>query len=378
MAFVTPLLGPGGAERQMLMLAASLPRTMFDVGFLLLAERGSLASEAESLGIAVDVLGQRRVRRRGGVLSVAVDSTRALGRYLRLTRSVDVVDAWLLPAYTFAGLAQPFARVPVLLAGRRALLDVYRSRSLYRDRGAALAMRNVHAVVANSHAAAKQAVIEEGIPRERVHVIHNAVTTVPTPGTQRRELRELWGFSDVNIVVGCVGNFRTGKGHDMMLDLAERLRDVHTGIRYVLVGTGPLQAWLEQEISRRALGGIVVLHTGEEDARRIYCGFDMHVQASDSEGLPNAVLEAASVGLAMVATDVGGTREVITTEVDGILVARRDGVALAAAVARLANDPELRQRFGTAARSRALDFSVDRLVANTATVYLRSLAEVSK
>ena len=127
---------------------------------------------------------------------------------------------------------------------------------------------------------------------------------------------------------------------------------------------------------RRRLSDIVVLHTGEEDARAVYCGFDIHVQASDSEGLPNAVLEAASAGLAMVATDVGGTREIITDDVDGILVAGRDDVALAAGVMRLVGDPDLRRRLGTQARTRALDFSVQRLAAETGAMYLRSLAEV--
>ena len=87
---------------------------------------------------------------------------------------------------------------------------------------------------------------EEGIPRERVHIIHNAVTTVPTSDILRRKLRAGWGSSDLNVVVGSVGNFRPGKGHDMLLDLAERLRTVDTSIRYVLVGSGPLQPWLEQ------------------------------------------------------------------------------------------------------------------------------------
>ena len=69
---------------------------------------------------------------------------------------------------------------------------------------------------------------------------------------------------------------------------------------------------------------MVALRFGESDARSVYGAFDIAVQASDSEGLPNTVLEAAAAGLPIVATAVGGTGEIVTSGVDGILVAKGD------------------------------------------------------
>jgi glycosyltransferase involved in cell wall biosynthesis len=296
-----------------------------------------------------------------------------LRRYRTLTRDVDIVDAWLVPSYTFAGLARPLANVPVLIAGRRSALDVARTRNRMRDVAGRIAMRSVDAVVANSRAAARQAVEQEGIDASMVRVVHNAVEVPIVSELERRSLRDGWGFGDGQIVIGCVGNLRPGKGQDLIVDVAAALRHREPDLRYVLVGDGRQRSAVEQQIDRLALGSIVRLHRDEHDARRIYAAFDICVQASDSEGLPNVVLEAAAARKAIVATDVGGTSEVITSGVDGILVSKGDRDAIADAILRLSADPGLRQRLGAAAGRRAQDFSVARLTAETATLY-RELA----
>lgn len=88
------------------------------------------------------------------------------------------------------------------------------------------------------------------------------------------------------------------------------------------------------------------------------------------EGIPFAVLEAMSAGLAVVTTDCVGCRETVVPEVSGLLVPGRDAAALAAALERLIADPELRRRLGTAARARAQAvFAVEKIVAAYLGVY---------
>ncbi len=103
----------------------------------------------------------------------------------------------------------------------------------------------------------------------------------------------------------------------------------------------------------------------------MYGAFDIAVQASDSEGLPNVVLEAAAAGLPIIATAVGGTAEILTHGVDGILVPKGDQPALSDAIADLAADPASRHRLGIAARARAEAFSVARLAEQTGALYQR-------
>jgi glycosyltransferase involved in cell wall biosynthesis len=355
----------------MLILAAALPRATFDLRFLVLSEPGALASEAEALGIPVYVLGLRRETCRELSPGCLGDAARAVRAYRRLTRDVDIVDAWLVPAYTFAGIVQPLARVPVLVAGRRSTIDVNRTRTWYREAAGRFAMRAVDAVVANSQAAANDAIDIEQIDPARVHVVRNAVVPVETTDAERSRLRLAWGFAADDLVVGCVGNYKPGKGQQMLLEVASALHERCPSLRWCFVGDGPLRGWLQGEIHRRGLDTIVALHSGERDARHVYGAFDIAVQASDSEGLPNVVLEAAVAGLPIVATSVGGTTEILTDGVNGLLVPRGDQQGLHEALEKLAEDRDQRGRLGSAARTRALAFSPARLAEQTGALYLR-------
>jgi glycosyltransferase involved in cell wall biosynthesis len=85
--------------------------------------------------------------------------------------------------------------------------------------------------------------------------------------------------------------------------------------------------------------------------------------------LPNVVLEAAAAALPIVATAVGGTGEIVTDEVDGLLVRPGDPDSMREALERLLDDPALRARLGAAAQRRAADFSPGRLVEATGGLY---------
>jgi glycosyltransferase involved in cell wall biosynthesis len=352
----------------MAILAAGLPSDRFAVRFLCMSERGPLAAEVEAMGIRVDVLGIRStclpIHPRCWLAAV-----RAVRRYVALTDEVDIVDAWLRPAMTFAVAAQPLARVPILMGGRRSLGNQYRAKPRYRRFAASFAARRMDALVANSRVAAAEAIEEDRLLPSRVHVVPNAVLPAVSRPEDRGRFRASWGVDDEHLVVGSVGNYKPAKGLAMLLDVADRLRDRAPRLRYVLVGEGPLRGALEDQIRRLELGSLVRLHGAEPDARKVYSSFDILVQASETEGLPNVILEAASAGLPIVATAAGGTPEVITHDLDALLVTIGDTDGLATALRRLAEDPALRDRLGRAARRRAVDFSAERLVRDTAAIY---------
>jgi L-malate glycosyltransferase len=373
---VSPGLGRGGAERQMLTLASALPRDDVEPRFIVMAARGPLADEAEALGIRVDSLGLDQVACRRPGLGCARALARAMRRYVRLTREADIVDAWLVPAIIFVGLAQVFARVPTFVAGRRSLAAIARPRSLPRRLAAAFAMRRADAFVANSQAAADELVAIDGVDASRVHVIRNAITPAARPDDRDRT-RAAWGFGPQDIVVGCVANYNPGKGLLELLEVAVAVHRLEPRIRFVLVGDGELRDTLRRRADELAVGDVVRLAPGRVDARSLYSAFDLAVQASESESFPNAVLEAAAAGLPIIATDVGGTGEIIADGESGILTTPGDTDALTARIAELAGDPEARRRLGAAAARRASAFTPDVLAASTLDLY-RSLAERKK
>lgn len=107
-----------------------------------------------------------------------------------------------------------------------------------------------------------------------------------------------------------------------------------------------------------------------DDMPALLAGVDVFVLPSYREGLPRGLIEAAACGLALVTTDVPGCREVVTDGEDGLQVPARDAGALAAAIARLAGDPEIASRFGLSARAKAVrEFDEKAINAQTLAVY---------
>ena len=123
-----------------------------------------------------------------------------------------------------------------------------------------------------------------------------------------------------------------------------------------------------------------VIFTGFlENPARVYPVLDLYVSASQKEGLPLSLVEAMCSGLAVVATDVPGHRDVVTHGKTGLLVPPNDSAALADAILSLISDPARRSAMGKAGRRRALDeFGIGLMVEATAAIYRRARAARSR
>jgi len=373
-AYLNGSLDLGGSERQMVELARRLPRDRFAPEFVLLTGRGPLADLAESSGVPVRFLrwarpGQpwRRLRRIGD-----------LARYVRTTRHgrYDIIDAWLFHAYAIAALTRPITSVPTIIAGRRSSSDFKEAHGWINRALDEIARRRVDAIVANSEGVRRDVTAREGIAPDRIDVIRNGVELPPSMRPSLREaIRRRWGASPDHIVIGCVANYKARKGLETIVDVAALVGPRVPQSIFVLVGEGPLRGELERRIVARGVTDRVRLHGSEPDAREIVGAFDIALQASLAEGLPNAVLEPVAHGVPVVATNVGGTPEIVVDGSTGCLVEPDDELAMAEAIIWLAASRERRERFGQAGRVLAADrFGMDRFVAETAAFYERVLA----
>jgi glycosyltransferase involved in cell wall biosynthesis len=371
---VSASLDVGGSERQMVYLAQHLPRDRFIVEFVLLTHPGTLAPSAEAAGVRVRALDWALARERGHALRWLWDIMR-FGPALRRGH-YDVVDAWLFHAYAICSATRPVHRIPVLLSGRRSLSDFKGSHNSVNFLADAIGKRAVDAIVANSEAVRADVSQREHIAPERIRVIYNGVEIPPPmPAAEREAIRAGWGFGPDTVIVGSVANYKPRKGLETMLRVAAKLHQQVPELRMVLIGEGPERPQLERMIAELGLSEVVRLHGREPDARRLYGAFDMVAHASESEGLPNVLLEAAAAGRAIVATAAGGSSEVVLAGESGLIVPVGDEDGFAREMLRLVQDPALRERLGAAARERAATvFGMDRFVAQTAALY-EELAE---
>lgn len=364
----------GGAERQMLELAKGLPAERFNVEFVVFGSQGATADEALGAGFPVYVLGAARAPGSHPLMAVP-RAARILWRFVRVVRRrrYDIVDGWLFYGYAMAALSRPLSGLPVVVAGRRSLSRFKDRHGPFARTADAIARRWSDSIVANCDAVAVDVAAYEGLPRRRIAIIRNGVApAVPSSPEERRRVREAWGADDPRIIViGCIGALRDGKGHDVLLRaIATLSTETETPIRLVLIGNGPLRPGLERQAADLGVSGVVIFHGEVADARPLYDAMDIVVQASNEEGLPNALLEGAAAGRAIVATAVGGTPEIVLDRVTGLLVPPDDADALSAGLRTMVGDPILRQRFGDAACAHVLTtFDMGRMVSEFASLY---------
>jgi len=163
------------------------------------------------------------------------------------------------------------------------------------------------------------------------------------------------------------------KGIAEYVDAARQLKAKGLPIHFLLAGApdpGNPAAIPQATLDGWQAEGLVELLGQVSDMAALFATADMVVLPSYREGLPKSLIEAAACALPLVTTDVPGCREVVTHEVDGLLVPVKDAKALASAIERLHLDPVWARQLGLAARARALrEFDEKIVISKTLAVY---------
>jgi glycosyltransferase involved in cell wall biosynthesis len=149
-----------------------------------------------------------------------------------------------------------------------------------------------------------------------------------------------------------------------MLQAFARVVHKHSNAILLIAGDGPLRETMENMAQELGAEKYVKFLGIRRDIPQLMNAADAYVMSSAWEGMPNVLLEASATGLPIVATDVGGNREVVLDGITGFLVPPRNPEALAEAVLRMMDLPEEKRReMGKAARKHVEDnFSLDRVV----------------
>ena len=214
--------------------------------------------------------------------------------------------------------------------------------------------------------------IRRGAIPDRVVVVLNGIDhqlfnrSPSSEVTARRTLQ----IADHEIAVGAVGRLEPQKRFDLLLRAVARVRAHRPNIRLFIVGDGSLRSELERISRELKLESVCRLLGHCTDVAAVHHAFDLFVQSSDYEGTPNAVLEAMAMRTPLVATDVGGTSELATHGVHGLIVPPGNIDALAAAIEQAISDSAATRIRADAARDRIeRDLSFARRMQRVEAVY---------
>ena len=172
--------------------------------------------------------------------------------------------------------------------------------------------------------------IRAGVPPERIATVLNAIDHRLFQRDRLREAsyRRGLGFEANDIVIGTVGRLERGKGLEMLIDAVADVRRTRADVRLAIVGDGSLRQALEERAHSLFPDGVCVFLGHQPDVIAAHHAFDLFVHPSDHEGTPNAVLEAMALETPTVATDAGGTSELMHGGIHGLIVPCQDRAAL--------------------------------------------------
>jgi glycosyltransferase involved in cell wall biosynthesis/ribosomal protein S18 acetylase RimI-like enzyme len=353
-------LGPGGAERLLVSMAADIDRDAVALeAAYLIPHKDQLVPELKAAGVVTHCLEGTRL-----------SDPRWIARLRRLVRNghYDIVH---IHSPAVAALARPALRFQT---GRSRPRLVYTEHNLWPSYGVPTRWANrltyglddLHLAVSDS---VKESVSRRWRPSVEVIVHGVPVAAVARRAAERDEVRAELGFGPDDVVAGIVANHRADKDYPTLLRAAAQI----PGVSFVAVGQGPLTAQIEADHRALGLGDRFRLLGYRPDALRVMAAFDIFTLSSTAEGYPVALMESLALGLPVVATAVGGVVDAIRPGIEGDLVPAGRPDLLAAAIERLATDPSRRSLMADACRLRAQDFDIQRAAARTGAVY-QSLA----
>ena len=349
--FVLGSLTMGGAEAQLTSVLEADPgrlqRTRVAIVTLSALHHQTIDTRLAALGVPVHVV-DRAASRFPHFLWRLVRCLRALRPRLAHTFLVGSTSTW-------GRLAAKLAGVPHVLLSDLSLdpapSAVQRRLDRLLHRLTTRFLPNARAIVARLE--------REGATPARIVLLRNGVDLARFDPERTASPRASWGVATDAIVVGFLGMFRPEKRPDLLLDALERIAPQQRPDLVVMAGDGALMPALRSRVARDAwlrehcqLLGVV------DDAPTFLAGIDLLVLPSDTEGLPNAVLEAHAMGVPVIATDVSDVRELVGDA--GAVVAPRDPDALAAAIAHwCARSVHERREAGARGRARVeADFAM--------------------
>lgn len=357
---IVDTLNVGGLERTLIQIVSNVKGYEHQVWCL--KDKGALADELEARGIKIREFFFSGRLRIGAILHLAA--------CLRKEGFNIIHSHGLFPSV--------WGRISAVLAG--APVSIVHCQNVYYGitRKERLKLKFLSyftsRIIAVSFAVRDCLVKFVGVAPEKIRVIHNSSPDLQEEirGQNREEIRESFGFKDADLVLGCIGRLEEHKGQRYLIEAVAVCKKRGIICKCLLAGEGPRRQDLSRLILELGLGDEVVLSGLRKDVSRVLWAMDIFILPSTiREGLPLVLAEASSMGLPLIAGNVGGNSEIIKDEYNGLLVNDSSDIReLAAKIEYLAGNKERRVKMGRNSRERWVEeFSLEVMIRRIEFIY---------
>lgn len=340
-------LAPGGAEMLLSLVAPAMKRKGVDVEIATIYkyDNRTLHERLVSQGVTVHHLdfGKRYDIR---ILSEV--------RKLTRTNTYDVIHANLFPTFYWVALSKPPCRKLVVTEhnthNRRLNSRVFKpiERFIYNRYGA---------IVCVGHNV--QTALSSWLPElgPRMQTIYNGIDLNKFKTAQAADRGSI-DIPETAPIAAMIARFYDQKDHKTVIEAARLISDLHV----LFIGDGERRKTMQEHASRLGVANRIHFLGYRSDVASLLKLSDVYIQSSHYEGIPLSVVEAMACGIPVIASDVGGLREIVQDGISGLLFKRADVGDLSEKLQSILHDARIKAKLKTGALARAPDFSLDAMV----------------
>jgi glycosyltransferase involved in cell wall biosynthesis len=224
----------------------------------------------------------------------------------------------------------------------------------------------------------KQYLLKHSVSENIINVIYNGIPLESSVSQKKSTIRQNWGFSKNEIIIGAVSRLEPIKGIKFLIQAFSSFSKTNTNARLVIAGDGPQKKELEDTATSLGIKEKVKFLGLVRDVDNYLNAIDIYILPSLHENHSLALLEAMRVGKAIVATSVGGNTESVRHESEALIIPPKDTDALTKTLIRLSKDQTLASNLSFAAKQRfESHFTLENMLNKTAT-WLQQCCHLAK
>ncbi len=370
-AFIIDHLDVGGTETQLYSLLRGLDKKQFEPQVICLKEKGRTAQQIENIGVPVlAMFPSKWVRPK---LLNRIVLVLKLAKYLKKNQ-IKIIQNYLITSNILGTIAGKLAGVNVICASERGVTNTDNGDLSGRNKVFRSLLPWIDKVIGNSNLVVDYLRKSVNVPDDKLCCINNGINYRKYQEAPPSGLRTEFGLPDEAILIGVIGRLIVQKNHLLVFKVFKELTESYPNLFLMVVGDGCHKDKLVQMVTQFRLEAKIIFLGNRSEIPSILKDLDIVVQGSNFEGLPNVIMEAMSTAKPVVATDAGGTRELVIHNETGFLVPCKKENPLRKKLAHLINNPEDRLTMGFKGQQHIKQhFSGNQLINHTQNLYLHLL-----
>lgn len=352
-------LNIGGTEKYLLYITRALKSNFnFCVGYL--KQEGHVADELKREGIQI----------------YRLNNLYNLFRFLKKNK-IYILHTHLYRANIIGRIIGKVANVPVIVSSQRSIDGWKKFYYVLLDR---ITARFNDCIIANSQETKKILIKREKIEPDRISVIYNGVDIKDyVLGVGPTSLRTELKIGINTPVIGYVGRLHREKGVDLIPEIVSKLKQIIPKFKFIIIGEGPFKEELKKYIKKYGLTEDIILLDCRQNILDYIAIMNIVILPSREESFPQVILEAMKMAKPVVATDVGGVKELVINDLNGILISPYNPEAFVKAICRILQDKNKAYAMGEAGKKHVIEnFPIDKMIKQTEQIYTKLIDEKTR